>query len=435
MSEGDSISKGNDFDLLNQFELILDSDPLIDEVGFIHPSQFAILNREAEGSEQQSKDGILSSDNSLDHEDLSFWNRDHKLGISLHALLPLYKAARYAFTDAIRQYKRVEILAGASGDETDPPRSSSIESEVMKHSKALLLLSCDFGTAWNSRKLILSKKRHTSVFSDELLFSGLVLSYSPKSEQAWCHRRWVIKMIAGKCSAMQEIVGKESELVEKIAERFKMNYRAWNHRCWLVCYMTREQVLHELNRSRKWAGLHVADNSCFHYRTRLMLRILEESCHKQEDEFSDHNVEIYQIWKEELHWNEDLIKYYVGREALWLYRRFLSLYWIRNFATTVGDVTHQSKHTSCIVDDVNIFLDNELRLVNSCSTIPDNKFEDFQAQSIHAATYILWLTKQIPKSQETELKKKLNAGRLKTMLTEACPDRSLLWSNCLAGSI
>lgn len=218
MSKGDLISKGNGFDLLDQFEHILDSDPLIDEVGFIHPSQFVILNKEAESSKQQSKDEIWSSDNSLDHEDSNFWNRDHKLGISTHVLLPLYKAAKDAFMDSIRQYKIVENLPGASEDEMDSPRSSAMESEVMKHSKALLLLSCDFGTAWNSRKLILSKKRHMSLFSDELLFSGLVLSYSPKSEQAWCHRRWVIKMIAGQYSAVQEIVGKESDLVEKIAE-------------------------------------------------------------------------------------------------------------------------------------------------------------------------------------------------------------------------
>ncbi|KAB1208128.1 Protein prenyltransferase alpha subunit repeat-containing protein 1 [Morella rubra] len=45
-----------------------------------------------------------------------------------------------------------------------------------------------------------------------------------------------------------------------------MNYRAWNHRCWLVSYMTREHVLNELKTSRKWAGLHIADNCCFHYR-------------------------------------------------------------------------------------------------------------------------------------------------------------------------
>ncbi|KAJ6951601.1 hypothetical protein NC653_040906 [Populus alba x Populus x berolinensis] len=56
---------------------------------------------------------------------------------------------------------------------------NNLDSEVMKHSKSPVLLSCDFGTASNSR--------------------------------------WrVIKMIAGKCSALRDIVGKESELVEKI---------------------------------------------------------------------------------------------------------------------------------------------------------------------------------------------------------------------------
>ncbi|KAF3949013.1 hypothetical protein CMV_025057, partial [Castanea mollissima] len=44
------------------------------------------------------------------------------------------------------------------------------------------------------------------------------ISCSPKSDRAWSHRRWVIKSITGKCSALQVILGKESELVEKIVE-------------------------------------------------------------------------------------------------------------------------------------------------------------------------------------------------------------------------
>ncbi|XP_020540328.1 uncharacterized protein LOC105647746 isoform X2 [Jatropha curcas] len=435
MSKEDSISKMKDFDLLNQFELILESDPLIDEVGFIHPSQFATLRKEAESTESQSIDGILSSEmvkaTVLDPESTNFWNRDHKLGISTHVILELYKAAKDAFMESVGQYRRIDNIYTTSED------FSSLEKEVMKHSKAILLLSCDFGTAWNSsslyeslRKSILSKKQHIPMFIDELLLSALVLSYSPKSELAWCHRRWVIKMIAGRCSTMREIIGKESELVEQIAERSKMNYRAWNHRCWLVSYMTREQVLVELKKSRNWAGLHVADNSCFHYRARLMLKILEESCHKQEAESSDENVEIYQIWQEELHWNEELIKHYIGREALWLHRRFLSLCWIKHFAPLLGDVTHQSKDKSSMVDDVNFFWDNELYLVNSCSTIPDNNYDDFQAQAVHSATYILWLIK-ISKPLGIELTKKLNSGSF-VLLNAACPERSSLWSTLTA---
>lgn len=38
------------------------------------------------------------------------------------------------------------------------------------------------------RKLMVSKEPHVANFMDELGFSKLVLSYSPKSECAWSHR-------------------------------------------------------------------------------------------------------------------------------------------------------------------------------------------------------------------------------------------------------
>ncbi|KAJ0078591.1 hypothetical protein Patl1_23158 [Pistacia atlantica] len=392
-------------DLLKQFEHILESDPLIDEVGFIHPSQFVTLKEEVGGSLSSSEGGVLKSQDALENGITNFWNRDHKLGISTQIVISLYKAAKNAFMAAHRQHK-------TSNDET-------LASEVLIHGRALLLLSCDFGTAWNSRKLIASKKQLLPIFMDELRLSALVLSYSPKSEQAWSHRRWVINMISGRCSTLQEIIERESELVEKIAESSKMNYRAWNHRCWLVSYMTREQVLHELKKSRNWAGLHVADNSCFHYRRRLMLRNLEGVCHPQENDSSGYNVKTYQVWKEELDWNEALIKRYVGREALWLHRRFLCLYWIRHITANLLGISCQSEPKSSVDNDIDSFLDHELCLLDSCSTVPDDVFEDFQAQAIHSATYMLWLTKGI------DLQDKL--GDLTRLLSKACPERSSLW--------
>ncbi|KAM4119606.1 hypothetical protein ACJW30_03G072300 [Castanea mollissima] len=406
-------------DLLLQFQHILETDPLIDEVGFVHPTQFATLTEDSTG------DAAIS-------DGTTFWCRDHKLGVSTQAILPLYNAAKRAFIAAMEEYKRL-------GDD-------GLESEVMKHSKALLLLSSDFGTAWNSRKslaiysrgisdtnsicrkLVVSKKQQLSMYMGELLLSALVLSCSPKSDQAWSHRRWVIKSIRGKCSDLQEILGKESELVEKIAERSKMNYRAWNHRCWLVSYMTREQVLHELKKSRNWAGLHVADNCCFHYRRRLILWILKDS--KLENASPGYSVEVSEVWKEELNWNEMLIKRYIGREALWLHRRFLSLCWMKQFATNLHDVFCHSDLKISTSDSFNSFIDNELHLLNSCSTILDNDFEDFQAQATYSATYILWLTKQIPEFW-SEFQEKLTIGNLKTMLSKVCPERSFPWDSLI----
>ncbi|XP_030959469.1 protein prenyltransferase alpha subunit repeat-containing protein 1-like isoform X2 [Quercus lobata] len=372
-------------DLLLQFQHILESDPLIDEVGFVHPTQFATLTEDSTGDAAIS-DGITQ------------------------AVLPLYNAAKRAFIAAMEEYKRLS--------------DDGLESEVMRHSKALLLLSSDFGTAWNSRKLVVSKKQQLSMYMGELLLSALALSYSPKSDQSWSHRRWVIKSITGKCSALQEILGKESELVEKIAERSIMNYCAWNHHCWLVSYMTREQVLHELKKSRNWVGLHVADNCCFHYRRRLMLRILKDSTCKLENASPGYSVEVSELWKEELDWNEMLIKRYIGREALWLHRRFLSLCWMKQFATNLHDVSCHFDLKLSTSDSFNSFIDNELHILNSCSTVPNNDFEDFQAQATYSATYILWLTKFWSEFQE-----KLTIGNLKTMLSKVCPERSFLWDS------
>ena len=77
------------------------------------------------------------------------------MGISTEVLLPLCKAAKSAFMDAMKQYKTLSSLSDNEHEDEKNTYGSlscqSFESEVMKHSRVLLLLSCDFGTAWNSR--------------------------------------------------------------------------------------------------------------------------------------------------------------------------------------------------------------------------------------------------------------------------------------------
>ncbi|CAK9163098.1 unnamed protein product [Ilex paraguariensis] len=207
-----------------------------------------------------------------------------------------------------------------------------------------------------------------------------------------------------------------------------MNYRAWNHRCWLVSYMSLDQVLHEFKKSQDWAGLHVADNSCFHYRTRLMLRMLEDSCHRQDSiACFSYCAELYEVWKEELNWNEMLIKRYIGREALWLHRRFLSICWINHFArTSTGDVSCHIDHKIGRHCNFDMFMNNELQLFRSCTTIVDDDFEDYQAQATYSAIYILWLTKQISPRFGFELQKKLRAGELEILLSKVS-EKTSVW--------
>ncbi|KAI3734560.1 hypothetical protein L6452_14031 [Arctium lappa] len=427
MSEADPFGYTEPSSLLYRLEFLLESDPLIDEVGFIHPSQFAALS-DMSGSpslssmsmELQLADESKLKASPVNPTDMDFWSRDHKLGISTQAIHPLYNAAKHAFSSSFKQYKLLINLhakrVGLDGDNVSNASSlATLECEVMKHSRALLLLSCDFGTAWNCRKEVVSKKQNIMLYLDELVVSTLVLSYSPKSERAWSHRRWVVKMIAGKCTNLQEILKNESELAQRIAEKSKMNYRAWNHRCWLVSYMPESQVIDELIKYRDWAGLHVADNSCFHYRTRLLTRTLADSFYKQDLKASHvHTAEVCQLWKEELSWSKILIKRYIGREALWLYRRFIAMCWIKHFAARMGG-TH-----------VESFVDNELQLFRSCTTVPDNVFEDYQSQAMFAATYIMWLIKQMDERQGVETREKVGE-ELEKVLNEVCPEKAFLW--------
>ncbi|KAL3850694.1 hypothetical protein ACJIZ3_012576 [Penstemon smallii] len=409
--------------LLSQLTDILDSDPCIDEVGFIHPSQFASLNKEVHIPSSMSSEALSQPGDEISESkpagasssNTFFWHSEHKLGISTLVLVPLYNAAKDAFMNALKRYRMLSDSNVQKDKLIDNNTSvcpasflDIVESELMKRSKALVILSCDFGTAWNFRKLLVSKKQLLQMYMDELLLSTLVLSYSPKSERAWNHRRWVIKMIAEKCPNLQEIVETESEL------NSKMNYRAWNHRCWLISYMLDSQVLREWQNSRDWAGLHVADNSCFHYRARLLLRMTENLRNNHaSDAFS--RAKFHQMWKDELNWVAVLIKRYVGREALWLHRRFLSVLRMKYFA--IDD--------ECLSCDMNMFITEELKLFHSCTIIPDNDFGDFQAQATYSATYIMWLAKQMPESFGVELQICSRNEELKSLLDKV--GKSCLW--------
>ncbi|PNY05410.1 prenyltransferase alpha subunit repeat-containing protein 1-like [Trifolium pratense] len=206
-----------------------------------------------------------------------------------------------------------------------------------------------------------------------------------------------------------------------------MNYRAWNHRCWLISYMTNEQVLSEMKKSRSWAALHVSDNCCFHYRRQLLQKIMEDRSYVEETASYGHNADIVQAVKDELDWNEILIKRYVGREALWLHRRFLSMCWINSFPTVSSDESYHSKEATSKYHDFGTFLQNELCLLHA-STSADDDYGDFQAQATYSASYILWLKVQVPKPHESELFEKIREIDLKTLLDKSCPERSSLFN-------
>lgn len=383
--------------LLLYFEQILHDDPLIDEVGFLHPTQFCSLDC--------ARDGDSASQSTEFHCARYFWCRDHKLAISAEILPELYHAARDAYYNA-----------------RDAPLSRT---NLMRHTKALLILCPDLLTAWNSRKMVLSALYDFTKLKDELQLCALILSYSPKNESTWSHRRWVIKQVAEQHQDMLELIGNESILVKEIAEKSKMNYRAWRHRCWLIPYMTRKQVLDELNESTRWSELHVADNCCFHYRRSLLLALLDNFFGNEEDSLSWES-DICLLWKEELRWDEMLIKRYQGRESLWNHRRFLSHLWIQHLLTVEGN-------WPATTSQMDMFVIQEIQLLSECLHDPVDEFEESRVQAELSALYIMWITKQVP-DVKGKLEERLHfasMGRLKDVLAGACRPEKRFWMNLL----
>lgn len=495
--------------LLAQLEAILDQDPLIDEVGFVHSSQLASFHclegqdsieslvENVQTSTAGERNLVMTSEDSpfesvsgksntllADRENTEsnrgpsydrsvFWCRDHKLAICIAALLPLYKAAKSAYLFAHRQYKFLGDLSqneDCSSYVCESERSSeilrehrstldlqSMEAALLKHSKAVVILSCDYASAWNSRKQVISQKAIDEVYWAELQLSALVLSYAPKSEQAWCYRRWLIRLIINASPNLKEpltVLERESDFLEHIAEKSPMNYRAWRHRCWLVNHMSTRQVLTELLRTKRWAQLHIGDNCCFHYRRCLLLHLCQNksTVSRENKVFSTEDFngnfqndakedwdEPLMIWKDELDWNTYLIKYYVGREALWIHRRFL-------FHELIQQPRFHQSETStihCDIDpnkevskdgyslqQIHAFLDEEFELIDTCLSVPDTSYEDTTQQKEYAAMYKMWMIVQLQWiNGSEELLERIEKERciLKAMLEKVCPHRAVVW--------
>ncbi|KAL2641865.1 hypothetical protein R1flu_009452 [Riccia fluitans] len=242
--------------LLADLDLIFLNDPLIDELGFVHPSQLLSLHSDGaaatskppfvgrtpksssltSGSSNPEDEPYAHADcsrksehgvdlienledlpideglvqNGVPYDRMAFWSGEHKLAISAVALAPLYKSAKEAFTFSSAEYKKLcqaeETASSAAsqaleadmkhhGNGTVSPnqKKSALEDSLMSYSRALVLVNCDHATAWNMRKRLLPKRAADGdVLVAELRLAGVVLSCAPKSEETWAHRRWVI---------------------------------------------------------------------------------------------------------------------------------------------------------------------------------------------------------------------------------------------------
>lgn len=178
-----------------------------------------------------------------------------------------------------------------------------------------LIINSDNYSSWNIRKNLLLKDRLETL--SELNFITFLLSKFGKSEETWEHRRWVIveHLKKSNSSDIKDIVNNEIKVCIRSAELFPRNIYAWKHRLWVFQnYYTlfKELLPQELTDTEFWIKKHISDNSARCYREQLIL----ESLHSSPNDFP-------RLLQKELDWNKDNLLYYVGKESVWQYRKFL----------------------------------------------------------------------------------------------------------------
>uniref|UniRef100_A0A453HTC7 Uncharacterized protein n=2 Tax=Aegilops tauschii subsp. strangulata TaxID=200361 RepID=A0A453HTC7_AEGTS len=177
----------------------------------------------------------------------------------------------------------------------------------------------------------------------------------------------------------------------------------------MLAYSLHENKTDELNKSKKWAELHVADNCSFHYRRSLLLALLDGAANREDSLICQ--SEAYLMWKEELRWNETLIRRYQGRESLWNHRRFLSQWWVQHLLSC----EETSLSNESLAD---LFLSQEIHLLSDCLGAPGDEFGETRVQQDAA----------VKGKVEERLK---SVGSLKEVLARACPEKSRLWTHLL----
>ena len=233
--------------ILADVDACFDADPLIDEFGFI--------------LEPPPPNVILV---------------EHKLGLSFKVLKPLFIHAATEFHALLRRIRDGDSIL------LDP----LIMADVLRYTRAVLLVRGDMPMAYNMRKKILGHDTQpAAAIVQELSFLKVLFTKHPKSPSSWEHRRWCIRRLQCLTAHFNVLndtdMRGELDLCSSMAEVYPKNYYAWMHRRWLLHHMTLGQLAGELDFSRQWLTSHVSDHSASNHRDQVigdLLACINQTC-------------------------------------------------------------------------------------------------------------------------------------------------------------
>ena len=289
-------------DILRELDEAFDSDPAINELGFMYGYEGGNVVLVAE---------------------------EHKLGISTKCLKPLF------------------IYAMQKLRTTSHSNPVNNIHDTLSLTRAGLIVRGDNPFLLHIRKrLLLLKSSHFSA-QEELHFLSLLFHIHPKSPSCWEHRRFCLRILYPSTPSCQDIllplsvVERELLLCERMAELYPRNYYAWMHRVWILRLHDKSEsfVEAELLFIKRWLTSHPSDHSATHYYHLILNQRLELL--RSSRDLSE------RLLHEEFRANEAMLKLYPAMENVWLQRRSLLTLLLKTNCTFISSSVKESDSEQC----------------------------------------------------------------------------------------
>ncbi|ORX88297.1 protein prenylyltransferase [Anaeromyces robustus] len=243
--------------------------------------------------------------------------------------------------------------------------------EIDYCTKCILLFNGEYITAWNERKNLIQLGYIKPEF--DLQFTKLCLTKHPKSSNLWYHRQWILKRY-------EELINfdKEFEIIEKSINRYATNYFAWNHRIWLLNYMTIQKLIDEFKSTQSSMYKHVSDHAGWNYLLTIFKRIV--SIYKEDINNKNKLNELKILWNEHIEFVKKSLKEFPGHETIWYYLRILAGFVYQN-----KDIIYKNEK-----EDIISFFEKEITFINN-EYLNENNVNILLVEEKFALQYKAWL--------------------------------------------
>lgn len=177
---------------------------------------------------------------------------------------------------------------GSSGSSSSSGGADHIQPfnhTLVKYLNCAILINPDVSTFWNARRRLVQKDRLD--IRREFKFSSIVLSKKPKSNDAFCYRRWLYSFQSHESIDWT----RELSLCERCASKSLSNYQAWAHRQW-VLQKAPFLLQYELQTTERFIRKHIGDYSGYYHR-QFVLHKMNELRYFEHEPNNDYNLMQY----------------------------------------------------------------------------------------------------------------------------------------------